>query len=86
VEITASIAEQEKIVSRLSRQDNDLTAVLKLSDPVSYEKLEKMKGHAWFEQQLNMHALKARIIAKVCQKNFETHNLTGAFRSKAVGM
>ncbi|KAF9513355.1 hypothetical protein BS47DRAFT_1265433, partial [Hydnum rufescens UP504] len=72
-EITTSIAEQEKIVSRLSKQDNDLTA-----------KLEKMRGHAWFEHQLNMRALKARIIAKACEKNFETRNLTGAFRSKAV--
>ena len=85
-EITSAIMEQEKITSRLSKQDHDLTAVLKLGDPVSYEKLEKMKGHAWFEHQLNMHALKARIVAKACEKNFETHNLTGAFRSKAVGM
>ncbi|KAF9506854.1 hypothetical protein BS47DRAFT_1367076 [Hydnum rufescens UP504] len=83
-EITTSIAEQEKIVSRLSKQDNDLTAVLQLGDPISYEKLEKMRGHAWFEHQLNMQALKACIIAKVCEKNFKTRNLTGAFRSKAV--
>ncbi|KAF9509836.1 hypothetical protein BS47DRAFT_1364939 [Hydnum rufescens UP504] len=64
VEITTSIAEQEKIVLRLSKQDNDLMAVLQLGDPISYEKLEKMRGHAWFEHQLNMRALKAHIIAK----------------------
>ena len=84
-EITSAIVEQEKIVSRLSKQDHELTAVLKLGDPVSFSKLEKMKGHAWFEHQLNMRALKARIIAKACERNFETQNLTGAFRSKAVG-
>ncbi|KAF9506804.1 hypothetical protein BS47DRAFT_1304764 [Hydnum rufescens UP504] len=43
-----------------------------------------MKEHPWFEHQLNMRALKAHIIAKACQKNFEMDNLTGAFRSKAV--
>ncbi|KAF9505182.1 hypothetical protein BS47DRAFT_1368266 [Hydnum rufescens UP504] len=31
-----------------------------------------------------MRALKARILAKACQRNFEAHNLTGAFRSKAL--
>ena len=60
-------------------------AVLKLGDPMSYNNLVKMKEHPWFEHQLNMHALKACIIAKACQKNFEMDNLTGAFRSKAVG-
>ncbi|KAF9511270.1 hypothetical protein BS47DRAFT_1373123 [Hydnum rufescens UP504] len=78
-EITTSIAEQEKIVSCLSKQDNDLMAVLQLGDPISYKKLKKMRGHAWFEHQLNMWALKAHIIVKVCEKNFETHNLTGAY-------
>ncbi|KAF9505611.1 hypothetical protein BS47DRAFT_1400240 [Hydnum rufescens UP504] len=51
--------------------------------PMSYDNLMKMKEHPWFEHQLNMRALKARIIAKACQKNFEMDNLTGAFRSKA---
>ncbi|KAF9503804.1 hypothetical protein BS47DRAFT_1369260 [Hydnum rufescens UP504] len=81
-EITTLIAEQEKIVLCLSKQDNDLMAVLQFGDPISYEKLKKMRGHAWFEHQLNMGALKAHIIVKVCEKNFETHNLMGAFRSK----
>ena len=84
-EITSALAEQEKVVLCLSKQDIDLTAVLKLGDPVSYNNLEKMKDHPWFEHQLNMRALKARIIAKACQKNFKAHNLTGAFRSKALG-
>jgi hypothetical protein len=84
-EVTSALAEQEKVISRLSKQNDDLTAVLKLGDPVSYSKLAKMKDHPWFEHQLNLRALKARIIAKACQKNFEMHNLTGAFRSKAVG-
>ena len=82
-EITSALAEQEKVV--LCLLNIDLTAVLKLGDPVSYNNLEKMKDHPWFEHQLNMRALKARIIAKACQKNFEAHNLTGAFRSKALG-
>ncbi|KAF9506608.1 hypothetical protein BS47DRAFT_1367235 [Hydnum rufescens UP504] len=64
VEIMTSIAEQENIVSHLSKQDNDLMAVLQLGDPISYKKLQKMRGHAWFEHQLNMWALKAHIIAK----------------------
>ncbi|KAF9503661.1 hypothetical protein BS47DRAFT_1369368 [Hydnum rufescens UP504] len=83
-EIMTLIAEQEKIVLHLSKQDNDLMAVLQLGDPISYKKLEKMRGHAWFEHQLNMWALKARIIVKACEKNFKTCNLTGAFRSKVV--
>ncbi|KAF9503184.1 hypothetical protein BS47DRAFT_1402659 [Hydnum rufescens UP504] len=82
-EITSALVEQEKVVVRLSKQDDDLTAVLKLGDPMSYDNLMKMKEHPWFEHQLNMHALKAHIIAKACQKNFEMDNLTGAFRSKA---
>lgn len=85
-ETTSAIAEQERVILHLSKQNDDLTATLQLSDPVSFKQLEKMKHHAWFEHQLNMHALKAQIIAKVCEKNFETHNLTGTFRSKAVGM
>ncbi|KAF9520120.1 hypothetical protein BS47DRAFT_1357629 [Hydnum rufescens UP504] len=84
VEITSALVEQEKVVVRLSKQDDDLTAVLKLGDPMSYDNLMKMKEHPWFEHQLNMHALKAHIIAKACQKNFEMDNLTGAFRSKAI--
>ena len=84
-EITSALAEQEKVVICLSKQDIDLTAVLKLRDLVSYNNLEKMKDHPWFEHQLNMHVLKAHIIAKACQKNFKAHNLTGAFRSKALG-
>ncbi|KAF9503718.1 hypothetical protein BS47DRAFT_1402133 [Hydnum rufescens UP504] len=83
-EITSALVEQEKVVVRLSKQDDDLTVVLKLGDPMSYDNLMKMKEHPWFEHQLNMHALKACIIAKACQKNFEMDNLTGAFRSKAV--
>ncbi|KAF9503945.1 hypothetical protein BS47DRAFT_1309035 [Hydnum rufescens UP504] len=84
-EITSALAEQEKVVSCLSKQEDDLTAILKLGDPVSYDNLKKMKDHPWFEHQLNMRALKARILAKACQRNFEAHNLTGAFRSKALG-
>ncbi|KAF9506248.1 hypothetical protein BS47DRAFT_1367491 [Hydnum rufescens UP504] len=82
--IMSTIAEQEKVISCLSKQDEDMTATLQLGDPVSFKQLQKMKHHAWFEHQLNMHALKAQIIARVCEKNFETHNLTGAFRIKAV--
>ena len=85
-EVTSAIAEQERIILRLSKQDNDMTVTLQLGDAVSFAQLEKMKHHAWFEHQLNMRALKACIIAKVCEKNFETQNLTGAFRSKAIGM
>ncbi|KAF9503387.1 hypothetical protein BS47DRAFT_1309825 [Hydnum rufescens UP504] len=84
-EITSALAEQEKVVSCLSKQEDDLTAILKLGDLVSYDNLKKMKDHPWFEHQLNMRALKARILAKACQRNFEAHNLTGAFRSKASG-
>ncbi|KAF9505180.1 hypothetical protein BS47DRAFT_1368264 [Hydnum rufescens UP504] len=84
-EITSALAEQEKVVSCLSKQEDDLTAILKLGDPVSYDNLKKMKDHPWFEHQLNMRALKACILAKACQRNFEAHNLTGAFRSKALG-
>ncbi|KAF9520212.1 hypothetical protein BS47DRAFT_1387543 [Hydnum rufescens UP504] len=83
-EIMSAIAEQEKVISHLSKQDEDMMATLQLGDPVSFKQLQKMKHHAWFEHQLNMHALKAWIIARVCEKNFETHNLTGAFRIKAV--
>ncbi|KAF9513280.1 hypothetical protein BS47DRAFT_1393516 [Hydnum rufescens UP504] len=84
VEITSALVEQEKVVVRLSKQDDNLMAVLKLGDPMSYNNLMKMKEHPWFEHQLNMHALKAHIIAKACQKNFKMDNLTGAFRSKAI--
>src|ERR1700676_2712349 len=82
-EVMSAIAEQERIISHLSKQDNDMTATLQLGDAVSFAQLEKMKHHAWFEHQMNMRALKARIIEKVCKKNFETQNLMGAFRSKA---
>jgi hypothetical protein len=85
-EIMSAIAEQERVILHLLKQDNDMTATLQLGDAISFVQLEKMKHHAWFEHQLNMHALKACIIAKVCEKNFETQNLTGTFRSKAVGM
>ncbi|KAF9514356.1 hypothetical protein BS47DRAFT_1392487 [Hydnum rufescens UP504] len=84
-EITSALAEQEKVVSCLLKQEDDLTAILKLGDPVSYNNLKKMKDHPWFEHQLNMCVLKACILAKACQRNFEAHNLTGAFRSKALG-
>ncbi|KAF9512811.1 hypothetical protein BS47DRAFT_1362853 [Hydnum rufescens UP504] len=84
VEITSALVEQEKVVVRLSKQDDDLMAVLKPGDPMSYDNLIKIKEHPWFEHQLNIHALKAHIIAKACQKNFEMDNLTGAFRSKAI--
>ncbi|KAF9503782.1 hypothetical protein BS47DRAFT_1445876 [Hydnum rufescens UP504] len=83
-EITSAIAEQEKVISHLSKQDEDMTAMLQLGDPVSFKQLQKMKHHTWFEHQLNMRALKAQTITRVCEKNFETHNLTGAFRIKAV--
>ncbi|KAF9514835.1 hypothetical protein BS47DRAFT_1372198 [Hydnum rufescens UP504] len=69
-EITSALAEQEKVVSCLSKQEDDLTAILKLGDLVSYDNLKKMKDHPWFEHQLNMHALKAHILAKACQRNF----------------
>jgi hypothetical protein len=84
-EITSALAEQEKVISRLSKHEDDLTAILKLGDPVSYDNLKKMKDHPWFEHQLNMCALKACILAKACPRNFEAHNLTSAFRSKALG-
>ncbi|KAF9505373.1 hypothetical protein BS47DRAFT_1368124 [Hydnum rufescens UP504] len=83
-EITSALAEQEKVVSCLSKQEDDLTAILKLGGLVSYDNLKKMKDHPWFEHQLNMRVLKACILAKACQRNFKAHNLTGAFRSKAL--
>jgi hypothetical protein len=84
-EITSALGEQEKVISHLSKQEDDLTATLKLGDLVSYDNLKKMKDHPWFEHQLNMHALKVHILAKACQRNFKAHNLTSAFRSKALG-
>ncbi|KAF9514979.1 hypothetical protein BS47DRAFT_1450002 [Hydnum rufescens UP504] len=63
-------------IATWNEQEDDLTAILKLGDPVSYDNLKKMKDHPWFEHQLNMRALKARILAKACQRNFEAHNLT----------
>lgn len=83
-DISSAIEKRALNVMRLEKQDSRMTERLQLGDPISFKQLKTMKKHAWFDHQLNMRALKSRIISKICERKMEISNISGACRSKAV--
>jgi hypothetical protein len=76
---------KEVVISCLKSQIKHKTNKLNLGDPETAARLEKMKNDNWFSIQLNMHALRDQIVAKIQEHKFEVMNLDHAVHTQAMG-
>ena len=74
-DLVAELEAKETVIARLEAQIRSKTHELNLGDGTNITKLEEMKKNDWFNIQLNMRALKERIISKIREHKFEVANL-----------
>jgi hypothetical protein len=84
-DLIVTLEAKEAVIARLESQIKSKTNKLKLGDPTTAAKLDKMKNDDWFNIQLNLRALKDRIISKIREHKFEVANLDRAVRTQAMG-
>ena len=84
-DLITALEAKELAISRLEARHKSKTAELNLGDPTSATRLERMKNDDWFRIQLNMRALKDRIVSKIREHKFEVANLDRAVRTQAMG-
>ncbi|KAF9517049.1 hypothetical protein BS47DRAFT_1390104 [Hydnum rufescens UP504] len=75
---------KEVVISHLESPIKHKTNELNIGDPVTAARLEKMKNNNWFSIQLNMCALRDRIVAKIWEHKFEVTNLDCAVHTQAM--
>ncbi|KAF9515371.1 hypothetical protein BS47DRAFT_1262229, partial [Hydnum rufescens UP504] len=83
-DMISALEAKDAAITRLETQIKSKTTELNLGDPTNAVKLEEMKKDDWFSIQLNMCALKDRIISKIRERKFEVANLDRAVRTQAM--
>lgn len=84
-DLIVTLEAKEAVINQLESQIKSKTNELKLGDPTTAAKLDKMKKDDWFSIQLNLRALKDRIVSKIREHKFEVANLDRAVRTQAMG-
>jgi hypothetical protein len=84
-DLNCALEAKDASIARLEAEIKSKTDALNLGDPINAAKLEEMKKDDWFGIQLNMGALKDRIVSKVREQKFEVANLDRAVRTQAMG-
>jgi hypothetical protein len=83
--IASALEAKDTAIAQLESQIKSKTNKLNLGDPTNAVKLKEMKKDNWFSIQLNMCALKHRIISKIWEHKFEVANLDRAVCMQAMG-